>query len=249
MKGIQTISITDHDTVDGIEAAILSGKKNKIDVIPGVELSAEYNGSEIHILGYFIDYKDVYFCNQLKSFRDHRINRIFEIVDKLQDLNVQIDAKNIFDIVGNGSPGRLHVAEELYQSGYTKNIYDSFYTYLGNNKPAYVKKQTLDCKKTIELIVGAGGVPVLAHPYKMNNDAIISDLVDIGLQGIEVYYPSNEPVRAKYKMLADKYGMVVTGGSDYHGRRRPDVCVGTMTIGMELVEKLKERSMAVKRCG
>ena len=235
--------------MDGIEAAILSGKKNKINVIPGVELSADYNGSEIHILGYFVDYKDPYFCEQLKSFREHRIERIYKIIDKLQDLNIQIDAKNIFDIVGNGSPGRLHVAEELCQAGYTKSIYDAFYAYLGDGKPAYVKKQILNCQKTMELIVNAGGVPVLAHPYKMNNDAVISDLVDMGLQGLEVYYPANELVRDKYKILANKYDMIVTGGSDYHGRRRPDVYVGTMTIGTDLIEKLKERSMVVKRSG
>ena len=138
------------------------------------------------------------------------------------------------------------MAEVLWLMGYSKNIFDSFSKYLGYGKPAYEKKQNLSYCDALELIISAGGIPVLAHPYKMNKDSIILELIESGLQGIEVYYPTQEPsLRLKYRNLAKRFGLAITGGSDFHGTRRPGICLGEITINKEMVEKLRKQSILI----
>lgn len=241
--GINIIAITDHDTIKGIERAVIAGRKYNVKVIPAIELSSFLFTSEVHILGYFIDYKDDFLCKQLERMYEQRVERIYEMVHKLSKLNVLIDPQDVLDIAGGSPPGRLHLAESIWKSGYSADIKEPFYKFIGDNGPAFVPSKSLTPFGAIELIVKVGGVPVIAHPFKTDSYFIIPELVEKGLEGVEVYYPmQKESIDAQYLKLAREYNLVVTGGSDFHGARKPDICLGAVTIHGELVYKLEERS-------
>ena len=155
---------------------------------------------------------------------------------------MRLDAEEVFGIVGKGAAGRLHIAEAIWRNGYTENIYESFKKYIGVGMPAYVPKKNLSTRDAIEMISSVGGIPVIAHPYKIDGSVIIPKLIDEGLQGIEVFYPTREVVlQSTYRNLAKKYGLVITGGSDFHGTRKPDIQLGAMTVPEEFIDQLKER--------
>ena len=240
--GISTISITDHDTVDGVVAACQYGQGKNLNIIPGLELSSYLSPSEVHILGYFIDIHNVSLQKILKLSQEDRLKRIYAMVEKLRGLNVNIDPQEIFTLAGKGSPGRMHVAEVIWKHGYCDNILGPFSKYIGDKGPAYVPKKTLNPQQAIELIIDAGGVAVLAHPGLTQRDHVIEDLVKYGLQGIEVYYPSHAPQTVKkYLKIAKKYDLAVTGGSDFHGERKIDTPIAKVTVPGDLVSKLKQR--------
>jgi len=240
--GISTISITDHDSVAGIVAACKYGQGKKINIIPGIELSSYLSPSEIHILGYFIDIHNVSLQKILKLSHEDRTKRIYAITEKLRNLNINIDPQEIFMLAGEGSPGRMHVAETIWKHGYCNTIQESFWKYIGDNGPAYVPKKTLTPQQTIESIRDAGGVAVLAHPGLTQRDHVIADLVKYGLQGIEVYYPSHTPQTVtKYLNVAKKYDLAITGGSDFHGERKLDTPIAKVTVPGDLVRKLRQK--------
>ncbi|NUO08448.1 MAG: transcription antitermination factor NusB [Candidatus Brocadia sp.] len=240
--GVSTIAITDHDTIDGIAIAYRYGKGKKINIIPGIEFSSYLSPSEIHILGYFIDVENHFLQRVIKQSREDRVNRIYAMVEKLRKLQVDIDPQDIFTLAGKGSPGRMHVAEILWKHGHCDTIIESFFKYIGDNKPAYVPKKTLTPQQAIELIIDTGGVPVLAHPGLTKRDNVIEDLVRYGLQGIEVYYPSHTPQAVeKYLRIAKKHNLAITGGSDFHGERKMNNPIAKVTIPGDLVCTLREK--------
>lgn len=240
--GVSTISITDHDTLEGVVVASRYGQGKKLNIIAGLELSSYLSPSEIHILGYFVDIRNASLQKALKQAHEDRRKRIYEMVEKLRGLNVDIDPQEIFRVVGKGSPGRMHVAETIWKHGYCDNILAPFSKYIGDKCPAYVPKKTLNPQQAIELIRGAGGVAVLAHPGLTQRDNVIEDLVKYGLQGIEVYYPSHNPQTVKkYLKIAEKYNLAVTGGSDFHGERKIDTPIAKVTVPGDLVSKLRQR--------
>lgn len=240
--GISTISITDHDTVEGVVAACRYGQGKNLNIIPGLELSSYLSPLEVHILGYFIDIHNVSLQKILKVAHEDRLKRIYAIAEKLRGLHVDIDPQEIFTLAGKGSPGRMHVAEVIWKHGYCNTILESFSKYIGDHGPAYVPKKTLTPQQAIELIREAGGVAVLAHPGLSQRDHVIEDLVKYGLQGIEVYYPSHTPQAVKkYQKIAKKYNLVETGGSDFHGERKADTPIAKVTVSGVLVSKLKQR--------
>lgn len=240
--GISTISITDHDTVEGVVAACQYGQGKNLNIIPGLELSSYLSPLEVHILGYFIDIHNVSLQKILKVAHEDRLKRIYAIAEKLRGLHVDIDPQEIFTLAGKGSPGRMHVAEVIWKHGYCNTILESFSKYIGDHGPAYVPKKTLTPQQAIELIREAGGVAVLAHPGLSQRDHVIEDLVKYGLQGIEVYYPSHTPQAVKkYQKIAKKYNLVETGGSDFHGERKADTPIAKVTVSGVLVSKLKQR--------
>ncbi|HJO47348.1 MAG TPA: hypothetical protein QF625_00270, partial [Candidatus Scalindua sp.] len=160
----------------------------------------------------------------------------------LRGMGVNIEHQEVFDVAEMGSPGRMHVADVLCRKGYCRDIRESFQKYLSDHGPAYVPKVTLTLKDAIELIISSGGVPVLAHPGITKRDMLIPEMVEYGLQGIEVYCPSHLPEAIKkYKRIAKKYDLVITGGSDCHGDRKPDAKLGSTKIDDGLVDKIKER--------
>ncbi len=239
---LRTIAITDHDTVDAIEIAQIVGNMEEVDIIPAIELSSNYSSIDIHLLGYFIDIKNSALLEKLAELRSERVERIKKITKKLRALGVNIEHQEVFDVSKDGSPGRMHIADVLCSKGYCSGIRESFQKYLSDNGPAYVPKEALTLKDAIALIISSDGVPVLAHPGVNKRDTLIPKMVEYGLQGIEVYYPTHQPeVVKKYMRIAKKYDLVVTGGSDCHGNRKPDIALGNIRISDDLVDKIKER--------
>ena len=239
-KGLFCISVTDHDNVSGIKP-VREIAADSLEIISGIELSAEFNSKEIHILGYFIDLNSSILNEEIKKIDLIRRKRVYEILDKLRNLGVDLDPQDVFNIAGQGSVGRLHIARAMLAKGKISNIYEAFHRYIGDKSPAYVCKFSLTPEQAIKLIKEAKGVPVLAHPHALNCDELIPSFIKAGLRGLEVYYPEHSEVVIRYYLqMADKYGLLVTGGSDCHGTAKPNVTVGSVSIPYQLVEKLKE---------
>lgn len=239
--GLSAIAITDHDVLDGIGPAMTIARDYRIELIPGVELTAEWEDSEIHILGYYIDWKQDWFLEKLKFICRVRVERAHEIVEKLRNLGINMDIDKVFKTSGPGSVGRLHLAQELYNQGFVSSINQAFEKYIGNKGPCYVKKFRLTPKQAIDMIVRLGGVPVLAHPHIMAADEIIPRLIADGIKGIEVYHSEiTDKSREHYKQLAERHGLLITGGSDCHGTGKGKVLMGRVKVPYCLVEKLKQ---------
>ncbi|MDD5687604.1 MAG: PHP domain-containing protein [Elusimicrobia bacterium] len=243
---IAAISITDHDTTDGVQIAIDEGLKREVEVIPGIELSVEIENNkeqEMHILGYFINWKDSFLQERLKTFREARKERAYQILDKFKNLGVVIDEKRLFGIAGLGVIGRLHFAKALVENKIVSNISEAFWKYLAVGKPAYVKKYCLSSDEAIKLILQVGGIPVLAHPHFKDIEInIIPPLVKSGLKGIEVWHTKlSSSETKKLKNIADKLGLVATGGSDCHGAMEGVASIiGTVKVPYTTVAKLKK---------
>ncbi|MDR4499712.1 MAG: transcription antitermination factor NusB [Candidatus Scalindua sp.] len=241
-QNLRTIAITDHDSVEAIELTKVICDKHEINFIPAVELSSYYDPVDIHILGYYIDIKNSRLTEKLADLRYERIERIKKISEKLLKLKIDVDPQEVFAVAAKGVPGRAHVADVLCRKGYCSNMQESFNTYLADNGPAHVPKVVLSLENAIELVISSGGVPVFSHPGATKRDDLIPKMIQYGLQGIEAYYPSHQPDTVKrYIRLAKKYDLVITGGSDFHGERKPEVTLGCITIDDRLVEKIAER--------
>lgn len=237
--GLGCIAITDHDTIEGIQPA-LEIASNELEIIPGVELTADVDEREIHILGYFVDYQDVEFTKQLSRFRQVRLNRIFEMSSKLKSLGVEINPQEVIDFAHGASVGRLHLAQVMVKRGIVSTTFEAFQKYIGDTCPAYVSKFKLTPKEAIDFILSSGGIPVLAHPYILPSQDLIEQFVKDGMMGIEVYYPEHTPqMIERYKNIAEKYNLLITGGSDCHGSAKREILIGKIKIPYELVEKLK----------
>lgn len=238
--GLSCIAVTDHDTITGIKPVTELGKRKGVEVIPGIELSSEDNGMEIHILGYFVDYKDKAFTATLDTLQKNRIERIYKILDKLREMGIDLDPKKVFGIAKKGTVGRLHVARAMLAEGFIRSLYEAFHKYIGNKGPAYVAGFKLSPRQAIDLIKSTGGTSILAHPYTLNHDELIPEFVKAGLAGLEVYYPEHSQADVNFYLgLAKKYNLLVTGGSDCHGKAKSELKIGRIKIPYELVEKLK----------
>lgn len=238
--GLAAVAVVDHDTVDGIAACLSAARGVGIEVITGIELSAEMEGTEVHILGYFIDYQDAALRQCLASLKRNRIERIHRMVRNLNDLGVPLDADTVFAIAAEGTVGRLHLARALVKEGYTATTGEAFQKYIGDRSPAYVLGFKFSPREVVSLILGAGGVPVLAHPHTLRNDEFIGRLAQDGIRGLEVYYPEHSQSMINwYLEYARKYNLAVTGGSDCHGAAKPGVPMGAVKIPYGLVENLK----------
>jgi hypothetical protein len=240
--GLTVISITDHDIVDGIDHAIAEGKKLGVKIIPGIEFTTDLPDTEIHILGYFIDYKAQWLKDLLLKIREDRTNRIYKIVEKLNKLKIDISAEDVLKLAEIGSAGRPHVARVLLEKGYVKSIQEAFNRYLDSKSPAYVPHFRLTPVQAVETIKKAGGIPVFAHPAVSNKDEMIPELMVKGLAGIEVFYSKHSDNQLKhYRALAVKYGLLMTGGSDFHGLKTiRDVSLGDFKLKDEYIDKLEE---------
>lgn len=240
--GLSAIAITDHDCVEGIEPAKEEAKKFDLEIIPGIELTAEKDGKEVHILGYFIDYHDESFLKKLEKIKVIREKRIFDMVEKLKELGVDdIEAQDVFDLSGMGTVGRAHLASILKKKGWVSSVSEAFRKYIGNSSPAYVGKFNMTPEQAIKTILDVGGLPVFAHPHNPREDNLILEFVGYGLMGLEVYYPGYpESIIKHYTNLATKYGLLLTGGSDFHGDVKEGSIIGIPRVSYDLVEKLKQ---------
>ena len=239
-RGLSTIAITDHDTVEAIPQAQAQAKGTDLEIISGIELTAQYENQEIHILGYFIDYKNGTLLEKLKTVQLKRIERIYKIVNNLGEQGVSLNPQSVFDISGKGTAGRMHIARALVKEGWVTNTAEAFRKYIGDKSPAYVLGFNLSPLEAINLIKGSGGTAVLAHPYILRNDELIGEFTGYGLEGIEVYYPEHSQSMVNFYLdLARKLNLLVTGGSDFHGSVKPEIKLGAIKIPVELVEKLR----------
>ncbi len=236
--GVQVLAISDHDTVSGYEEA-LNHVREELTLIPAVELSTAQDDAEVHILGYFIDHKDSTFVQRIREFRQERLIRGEKIVKKLNELGVDLSMDTVRRFAGSSAMGRPHVADALVEQEFVRTFNEAFARYLGYHAPAYVPKYHITPKEGIELVHEAGGVAVLAHPGTLGHDDMIPELAKVGLDGIEAIYPLHSyHVTAKYKKMASDLGLVVTGGSDCHGRRNGKAEIGSVSVPKELYDKL-----------
>jgi 3',5'-nucleoside bisphosphate phosphatase len=244
-KGLTAISLTDHDTLTGIPMALESGSSHAVDVITGVEISAEYEPGMLHILGYFPVFPDGMEVD-LERVQAARRERIPRIVRKLNDLGIMLTEEDIIELAGEAQIGRPHIAKVLLNNGYVRSFDEAFDEYLGKGKKAYVPKEKMTCEKAIGLIRNYRGLPVLAHPYTLHlADAalksFIKDLRQWGLVGIEVYYPDHTPDdTSRYLHMAQELGLLITGGSDFHGADRKTVSLGDHGIDSTLLGSFRE---------
>ncbi|MEA3489681.1 MAG: PHP domain-containing protein [Candidatus Omnitrophota bacterium] len=245
--GLRAVAITDHDCVEGILPSIEAAKGTGLEIVPGVEISAAKGGSEIHILGYFIDWKDPFLVVIFRRMRENRVERMRSMVSLLCGQGIDIDIEEVLTSAPAGTVGRLHLARVMLESGVVRDLNEAFDRYIGNGKSCHVKHERLDYGKAIDIIRKAGGVPVLAHPGTMGNDEDIPDYVKAGLRGIEVYHSKHRPsVNDRYIKIANEYDLLKTGGSDCHGMGVGEVLLGRVKVGYEVVEKLKEEAEKIR---
>ena len=243
-QGLKQVSISDHDTTEGLAEAYRAGEEfPDLRIIPGIELSADVPGDEVHMLGYFIQYQNPRFQETLLRFRHGRVDRARSMVEKLATLGVQLEWQRVQEIAGDGAVGRPHIALAMVEKGYCKEPKDAFPEYLGRNGLAYVERTRMTPEETVELLAGVGGVPVLAHPaYLVDMEPTIAMLKESGLVGMEVYYAKySEETVAQLVELAQRYDLIPCGGSDYHGLGNSDEPLpGTMGPPLETVQRLEE---------
>ena len=243
--GVKVISITDHDS---ISSQYVTKKEYKgITVIPGIELSTEFEDLELHILGYFIDINNEELIKTVEKLNKSRIERIEEILFRLRDHDIYLTLNDL-DVDLNSTVGRSHVANAMVRKGYFENYKSAFTNHLVKGKQAYVKGYKLNYKEAIQVINNSGGIPILAHPgqiYKsLAIENIIKNLKFFGLKGIEVYHPSHSKEQTNnFYNLAKKHKLLITGGSDFHGKERiTENSIGSYGINEELLNKLTNLS-------
>jgi len=240
--GLTLIALADHDSVDGIAPALEAARAYpQLSVIPAVEISTDLPDGEAHVLGYFIDHASQELRSALEKFRNSRQRRAQAMVDKLNGLGVDIDWQRVREIAGEGSIGRPHIAQAMLEKGYVASFKEAFDRYIGHGGPAYVEREKMTPAEAVQLVVRSKGLPVLAHPFTVNDpEAMIIELKEIGLVGIEAYYKdyTSEEIQMLVS-IADKYGLITTGGSDYHGiDDSTETALGGVDIPPESVERL-----------
>lgn len=250
-QGLSAIALTDHDTTTGVAEAVKAGERAGLEVIPGVELSTRYKEKEIHILGYFIDYQDETLNKSLEKIATERDNRNRKMCESLTAGGFPISYEELTENFGDAIITRAHFAKLLVKKGVLQSMDEAFRGCLNNNSPCYVMRRYPTPKEAIELILNAGGIPVLAHPllYKMSVSelhALISELMEYGLQGIETFYSCNQGTdEAFVRKLAKEHGLIMTGGSDFHGANKPHIKLGTgkghLIVSKELLDILQNK--------
>lgn len=248
--GLAALAITDHDTVSGVAEAMAEGARLGIEVVPGVEISTVAEGQDIHVLGYCMDIEDKIFLDRLTQLRDTRDRRNKMIIERLQNLGMDINMEEVIDWASDSkqeddSIGRPHIAQALVHKGYVGSVNEAFERWLGKDGAAYVHMPRIQPETAIQWIHEAGGTAVLAHPGLYHNDELVLKLIGEGLDGIEAYHSEHSPEsEEKYRNIADQHGLFVTAGSDFHGAREGVLyhgALGSRRIDVAVLEKLSKR--------
>jgi predicted metal-dependent phosphoesterase TrpH len=245
-RGLQTIAITDHDTVAGVPAALEAASEVGLECIPGVEMSCEMAKGEAHILGFFVSTDEgTSLSAMLARFRTSRLERARKILHRLARLGVPLDWEDVLRIAGGESVGRPHIARAMVEKGHVPTVAEAFERYLRREGPAYVPRFRVAPEEAIRLVHEAGGLAVLAHPWDVAD--IVAWLAGEGLDGLEAYYPFYAPaMSAQLAAIAERLGLVVTGGSDFHGPGvSAGVEMGSVDVPEGVVEALHERRQAM----
>jgi len=248
--GLAAMALTDHDTVEGLPEAVAAGEGLGVEIIPGVEISAQFPGGTMHILGLFVDYTNGLLDQRLAVLKQARLDRNPQIISKLNAMGIPITMARVEEISGGGQVGRPHIARALMESGHVRNLQEAFDKYLGWRKPAYVSKFRFPPDQALAMIREAKGIPVLAHPFTLNQGSayalrnLVVELQGLGLAGLEVFYSDHTPEQiALYLKLARELGLLITGGSDFHGLNKPEISLGSMPcqdrLTYDLVTALK----------
>jgi predicted metal-dependent phosphoesterase TrpH len=239
-EGLTVISLTDHDTVDGIAPALAAARAfPQLRLIPGIEVSTDISGGEAHILGYFIDHVDGSLQAALEQMRNSRLERARRMVTRLEEMGYPLEWERVQAIAGDGVIGRPHIAQAMLERGYIESLKEAFTKYIGRDGPAYVEREKVTPAGAVELVIRAKGLPVLAHPLTVPEpEQMAVELKAVGLVGIEAYYAgyTAEDVERLVSM-ADRHNLITTGGTDYHGLDT-DASIGGVDIPEESLENL-----------
>lgn len=232
-RGLDVVAVTDHDTTEGLDEALAAGSELGVEVVPGVELSAEYEGTSIHVLCYWMDVANVALQEELSRLRDERFRRGERMTEKLRELGLPIEFERVREIAKGGNIVRPHIAQAMVEAGHVETEKEAFDLWIGDGRPAHVPKHALDPLDALALIRGAGGVCVLAHPGMWGDESsvpevLIEAMAGAGMAGLEVDHTDHDLVeREHWRKLADRLGLVTTGGSDCHGTRYDPIRLGT----------------------
>jgi len=253
---LAAVGITDHDTIDGVPEALQAGSRLDLRVVAGVEISCQLEGGTLHILGYGFDPSDAGLNSGLDRLKQARRDRNPRIVRRLNELGIEITLDQVAERAGGEMIGRPHIAQTLKEMGAVDSVQEAFDEYLGSGAKAHFDKFRFPPAEAFEMIRGAGGIPVMAHPYQTRREgeelrALVERLREAGLEGIEVRYSRHSPEQqAFYEQLAEDYGLVRTGGSDFHGQTKPDIALGRGKGDLEVpagwLEAIDERIEAVR---
>jgi predicted metal-dependent phosphoesterase TrpH len=241
-KRLNVIAVTDHDTISGIEAALNSVADYKgMRLVPGVEINTDVPGAEVHMLGYFIDFQSNNLISILDELRSSRVTRAAGMLEKLDKLGMHIEWDKLKELSRDSVIGRPHIAQAMVEEGYVKSTIEAFDNYIGRNGPAYVEHKKMTPEEVVKLIREVNGIPVLAHPDNIPGlEAMLADLKDTGLTGIEVYYGTytNDVIR-RLLNLAKRFDLIVTGGSDYHAfNNERETMIGAINIPQAVIRQL-----------
>ena len=240
--GLRAIAITDHDTTDGIDRAMRANEQmdGSLEIIPGIELSALVGKSDVHILGYFIDHHNEMLLQQIYKFKEARHQRAQQIVARLNGMGLDLKFETVLEVADNAVLGRPHIAEALVREELVYSFHEAFAAYIGYDKEAYVPKYQISPQEAIDMIVLGGGIPVLAHPGTLGRDELIPSMIKAGLQGIEAIHPMHPRAMVQYyRQLAEKNGIIYTGGSDYHGETRGCQAMAEPDVPLSVLEGLR----------
>jgi predicted metal-dependent phosphoesterase TrpH len=248
MAGLACIAVTDHDSVEACARVSTAAAAVNMEFVPGAELTAEYDDTELHVLGYFLDEHNQKLLAEIAKFQVVRQSRIHEMVARINELGTPLKAESVFALANCKSPGRPHVARAMVKEGYVRTLDEAFERFLKKGRPAWVPKSKVSALEAIELIHQAGGLAIMAHPGLNRTDNIIPALVEAGLDGIECFHTKHSTAMSeRYLEIADKYHLLVTGGSDCHGYSKGKPLIGTVRLPYEHVEKMKERQKNLRR--
>jgi len=240
--GLSSIAITDHDILQGVGPTIEAAKEHPLEIIPGIELSSEFENCDIHILGYFVDYQKGPLLEKIDVFLDARVERMKKMLMNLKAVGVDnIEFEEVSALTKSRAVGRAHLAILLQQKGWVPNFKAAFEKYIGPGCPGYAPKYRQTPFEAIELIKSSGGVAVMAHPMLTQKDELIPRFVAAGMKGLEVYYPNSiNTVTQFYERIALKNGLIATGGSDAHGKAKSYTYIGKRTVPADVVEQLRK---------
>ena len=248
-RGLDVVAVTDHDTTEGLEEALAAGSELGVEVVPGVELSAEHEGTSIHILCYWMDVANAGLQEELRRLRDERFHRGERMVEKLRELGLPIEFERVHEIAKGGNIVRPHIAQAMVEAGHVETEKEAFDRWIGDGRPAHVPKHALDPLDALALIRGAGGLCVLAHPGMWGDESsvpegLIEAMAGAGMTGLEVDHTDHDPEqREHWRKLADRLGLITTGGSDCHGTRYDPIRLGTALCAPASFDALRKLAL------
>jgi len=246
---VGVLGICDHDTVSGLPEAKEAAARLGVELVSAVEINCDHGEEEVHLLGYFVDEKSPTLTKALERLRRGRMERLEKILGRLREIGRPVALETVMHFARGEAVGRPHIAQALVEAGHVKSVFEAFDRFLARGGAAYVPRICFTPAEAIAAISSAGGIPILAHPGKLRDEGLLNELVEQGLEGIEVYYPDHAPEQVRrLKRMAVELGLLMSGGTDSHGPEWPKfVEIGSVHVPTEVWEKLRERGLRPSR--